>query len=239
MQELLSHLAEAKTPLALAAFAIAAIGAAYNAFLGHPSASTRKALWGVIVVMGLIGVIALVAIAPLAIYRVRVTAVDSNNVPIAGPTVRVTAANEAKTAPDGSCELAVPKASLAQDGKVTIFADKDAEYLHGNAKLTLGSDPNPSVIIELKQDNTAEISGMVEDDGRHALRDARVSVPGVAAVTTGGDGFFKLHANAARGEQTLIHAEKAGYAPVDQYHPVGDGPATIVLPRDQRARRTK
>src|SRR3954447_19431873 len=81
------------------------------------------------------------------IYRVRVTVVDDHHIPVEDAVVRVTAANEVKTAANGDAELAIPKGSLPHDGKVTIFADKELAFQHGRKELSLAEDVNPAVTI--------------------------------------------------------------------------------------------
>jgi len=228
-------------PWAIAAFAIDALIAAYNAFLTKPNTQTRKTLWLLVAAILFIAMLPILTDAfittrqskLLTIYRVRVTVVDAQNIPVPGATVRVTADNETKSAPDGSAELAIPKDSLPQNGQATIYADKDAAFLHGSKHVTLKDDPNPSITIPITPDATAEVKGSVQDESRHAISQARVSVPGGEAVNTDTDGNFHLPAHAARDQKVLIHAEKPGYSPTDQYHPAGDEPAVIVLTRDK------
>ena len=248
--EILQQIANVKTSWTLAAFAIAALLAIYTAFLTKPNAAARRALW---VLVGVIGLLALLPIGVDAylqrqkivtdadlqrqkltansIYRVRVTVVDDRNVPVEGTVVRVTAANEAKTTSDGSAELAIPKGSLPADGKVTIFADKEPAFLHGRKELSLGDDMNPSVIIPVVLARTAAVSGAVQDEAGHALKGARVSIPGGAAVETDADGNFRISNAGSLDQKVLVHAEKSGYKPVSQYHPAGDEPVILVLSR--------
>jgi hypothetical protein len=237
--EILKHIADVKTPWTLTAFAIAALLTIYKAFLAKPNVSARKTVW---VLVGVICVLALVPIGTDAylkrekltlgtIYRVRVTVVDDRNVPVEGTVVRVTAANEAKTTSDGSAELAIPKGSLPADGKLTIFADKEPAFLHGRKELSLGDDMNPSVIIPVVLARTAAVSGAVQDEAGHALKGARVSIPGGAAVETDADGNFRISNAGSLGQKLLLHAEKRGYQPVSQYHPAGDEPVILVLSR--------
>ena len=236
---LFNHIADVKTPWSLAAFAIAGILAAFNLFMKKPAAAVRRSLWLVVAAMCLIAILPItVATMRTAdpIYRVRVTTVNrENNVPVEGTLVRVTAANENKTAPDGSCELAVPKASLPQDGKITIFADKSA--LHGRLEMKLDADPNPSVIIYLERDRTSVVSGMVQDERGYVVKDARVSIPGIKAVISDENGNFSLPAQAAVGQEVLLHVEKSGYEAVDQLIQVGEENFVVKLPRESRTQK--
>ena len=237
--DFLKHIADVKTPLTLGAFAIAAVIYAYRAFLTKPNSAARRPLLVVVVVVCVIAVVPVVIGTRQAdvIYRVRVTVVDAQNVPIEGAVIRATAANEAKTAPDGSAELAIPKGSLTQDGNVIIYADKTAAFVHGSKQLTLGIDPNPSVVIAVIANEAAEVKGAVQDDSGRAIAGARVSIPGGDAVNTNSDGSFRLPAHAAQDQKVLIHAEKPGFVPANQYHPAGDGPVVLVLRRERRSPR--
>jgi len=175
--------------------------------------------------------------AVYTIYRVRVTTVDENRVPVEGVTVRVTSANEAKTASDGSCELAVPKGSLPQDGEVTIFADKNAAFLHGHVEKRLGADPNPSLIIPLQKDKTAGFAGIVTDESGHVIRDVRVGAPGAMAVITDDDGHFEIPPRFGHRERVLLHLEKPGYKAVDFWESAGDQNLDIVLSHESKPHR--
>jgi hypothetical protein len=250
--DLLKHIADVKTAWTLSAFTIAGLLVLYNAFLARPNVSARKALWVVVAVIVLLALVPIVTDAYLQshkvdtdaklqvqklaadnIYRVRVTVVDDGNVPVEGVVLRATAANEAKTASDGSAELAIPKGSMPADGKVTIYADKEAAFLHGHKELSLGEDLNPSVIIPVVPSRTAAVNGAVQDDAGHGLKGARVSIPGGSAVETDADGNFHLANAGSVGQKVLVHAEKPGYKPVSQYHPAGDEPVILVLSRSR------
>jgi hypothetical protein len=239
----LQFIHEVKDPWTIAAFAIAAILAAYNVAFRKPDA--RKGLW---IVIAAICVLAIVPMAlslftnpVLAIYRVRVTVLDDAGIPAEGAVVKTTALNATATGSDGSCELTIPKGSLQQGGKITIFADQSVPgkpRLHGTADVTLASDANPSVTIRMQKLPGAPVSGIVEDKNGVAVSGARVVIPGVEATTTDWDGNFKLQSNASPGEEVELHAEGAGCA-VTQRHPVDAGSATLTLPCALKSRRRK
>jgi hypothetical protein len=46
---------------------------------------------------------------------------------------------------------------------------------------------------------------------------------------TAQDGNFELPAHAASDQHAELHAERKGYDAVNQWHPAGDTPATLVL----------
>ena len=241
---LLQHIADAKTPWTVSAFAIAALVLVYLLSSRKSGRSARPTLWAIACVIFALAFIPIAADAYLqrlrivtdatAIYRVRVTVVDDRNTPVEEARVRVNAANESKTAPNGDAELAIPKASLPQNRTVTIFVDKDSAFQHGRKDLLLADDPNPSVIIPVLVDRTGALAGDVEDEAGHRLAGARVSIPGQPAVVTGPDGNFSIPAAAAAGQKVLLHAEKSGYGPVSQYHPAGDEPVVLVLSHNRR-----
>jgi hypothetical protein len=234
--DLAKHIAEIKTSWALAAFAIAVLALLSNAFRTKPNSAMRKTT------LVIAGIVCFLAVVPMitdaflksrrldveSIYRVRVTVVDSENVPVDGASVRVTAASEAKTAPDGSAELAIPRGSLPQDGKVVVYADKNAAFLHGHKNMSMAADPNPSVTVTVIANRTAEVKGVVQDNLGRVIAGARVSVLGGNAITTDADGRFRLPAQASSGQKVLLHVEKPGYVPQNQYHPAGE-PLILVL----------
>jgi hypothetical protein len=226
------QISDVKNLWTLAAFAIAAILSVYNI----AAKGARRNLWIAV------GGICLIALVPMfidggspTIYRLHVTTVDAAGVPIEGATVRTTTTNSASTASDGSCELTIAKGTLNQTGKVTVFADK-APYLHGSIDVTLGSDPNPSLTIPLQKAKGAAVAGIVKDDAGNAVSGARIGIPGSKATTSDNDGNFRLDTQAPAGEEVELHAEKSGYIPIDQRHPAGGEPATLVLRRKQRSR---
>lgn len=236
METFIRHVGDIKTPFALAAFAIAAILVIFNAFAKKRTVNQRRSLWLVVVAICILALvpISIDAISQSqmnrAIYRVRVVTLDERNVPISSALVKTTSANEAKTDPDGSCELSIPKGTLPSSGSITIYAAKD--NLHGRVSLLLQNDLNPSVTILLTRDRTAGIHGVVEDETQHVLQGVRVIVPGTKSVETNADGDFAIVPFAAPGEQVQVHVEKAGFIPTDQYVPAGDLPVTIVLEHD-------
>lgn len=234
---LMDHIGDVNNVWTLSAFAIAAILSVYN--IAAKRGETHRTVWVIV------AAICVIAIVPIivdgnghpAMYRVRVTALDPSGVPLEGVVIKTTATNAASTGNDGIGELAIPKASLQQDGKITIFADKPAAFLHGTQDVTLETDANPTVKIQLNKAQGTIVSGIVEDQDRHPVPGARVTIPGGDSTTTDADGNFKLPAQAAPGEEVELHVEKAGYTAVPQRHVAGRGPATLVVHRESRAHR--
>jgi hypothetical protein len=247
----LEAIASVNSTWSIAAFAIAAILAVLKLAAGRgPQAKGLLAssiVWGVVIVVCVLGVLPILADTylkhaqqvTLTIYRVRVTVLDPQGVPVSGATLRSTASNETTTTSQGIGEVAIPKGSMPGDGKVTIYADLDPAFLHGHTDLQLADDPNPSVKIELKSNPNAVVTGLVEDESGAAVPDAAVSVLGGEAGVTSANGTFTLKTNAPVGQQVRLHAEKAGYNPVDQDRPAGPEPVTIVLVQKHARKRAK
>lgn len=166
---------------------------------------------------------------PPDVYRLRVIVLDPQHTPVTGAILRTAALNDTATNNQGVAELTLPRATLTAGGKITIYADLDAEGLHTSKDIQLAADPNPTETIELKSVRDAFVSGLVEDDHSSPISGASVSILGGDTGLTRPDGTFTLKANAAVGQDVRLHAEKAGYQPVDQDHPAGRGEATIVL----------
>jgi len=163
------------------------------------------------------------------VFRVRALVLDPQGVPVSGATLRTTASNETTTDAQGTAEVAIYRATMPADGKVTIYADLNSAFLHGHRDITLDKDPNPSVRIELKADGSATVSGLVEDQARRAISGASVSVLAGETGQTGANGMFTLKTNAGVGQMVRLHVDKAGCGSVDQDHPAGRGPVTIML----------
>jgi hypothetical protein len=243
----------------MAAFAIAAILALFNSYLSFArqsrrnqrpakgSSSITSIIWGGVVVICFMGALPILAntylesqrARMLSIFHVRVIVVDSHGVPVSGAALRTAVSNETTTTEQGVGAVAIPQASLPADGKVTIYADLPAAFLHGRADIKLAKDPNPTVTIELSGARDATATGMIQDDAGRALAGATVSVLGGESTVTAEDGSFTLKANAAAGQTIRLHAEKKGYQAVDQYHPAGTDPVTIVLPKEPANRRSR
>ena len=188
-------------------------------------------------------VIALLVIAPIAIsayaeivkqrvteesiYKVRVTVITPEGTPT--DEAKVWGPGEAKKI-TGGWQFDIPKGSKPKDGKLVIYASLPNRFLVGQQPIVLGEDYNPHVTISLQQ-NHVKIRGNVIDERNRAVAGASVTVSGYASevVVTDATGSFVLPAHAARDEQVLLHVEKKGYTAVEQWHPAGDFPATIML----------
>jgi len=168
------------------------------------------------------------------IYRLRVTVLDPQERPVEDAKITSTYGGE-KMRVEGGLVFQIPSASIPKDGRLKLYASKESAYLYGSTDLQLTDDPNPAVTIKMiKNTEGVKVRGKVVDESNKTIAGARVNVAGLEfqAVTTNGNGGFVLPANAALGEQVLIHVEKQGYITAEQYHPAGDEPVTIILSKE-------
>jgi len=166
------------------------------------------------------------------VYRIRVTVLDPQNVPVENATVWSSLGGEPKKVP-GGWEFDLPYATKPLDGNLMLYASAPERYLRGSRRLKLSADPNPAAEITLEKDSSATVRGQVVSPNAIAIPGARVEVIGYdsESVTTGPAGDFVLLAHSAAGEEVGLHVEKLGYHTVNQLHPAGESPATVVLDR--------
>jgi hypothetical protein len=164
-----------------------------------------------------------------AVYRVRITVIDPQQTPVDGAKVWSSVGGEAHTVAGGA-QFVIPAATVPQDRKVTIYAKHENTSLTGKAEMHLGDDYNPAITIQLYRVEVM-VRGQVVDIHRRAIPGAIVSVVGYGkeAVTTQLDGNFELPAHAAINQHVQLHAEKPGYKAVNQWHPAGNYPTTLIL----------
>lgn len=229
LQKLIETAAGISNQWSLAAFAIAAV----IYLLARRRGKVPGIWWGAIGAIVLLGLTPVVA--PLLvkdpIYRVRVTVLDHNQVPVEDARVWSSMGGEAKKVA-GGWQFDIPAATRPASGRLTLYASVRSAFLSGGQEVEL-SDRNLSVAIQLAKDTTATIRGIVVDESGKAIAGARVSVIGYEseAVLTAEGGNFSLPAHAADGQQVQLHAEKGGYQAANEWHPAGDHPVTIVLER--------
>jgi hypothetical protein len=173
-------------------------------------------------------------VSNVGIYRVRITVINPQNVPVEDAKVWSSFGGEPKKVA-GGWQFDIPNASKPQDGQLSIFALRENDFLTGQADLVLGNDYNPVVTIKLKLDDSARVRGQIVDEKNRAIEKARVFVVGYETeiVTTREGGNFELPAHTAVGQMVTLHAEKPGYQTVTQEHPAGNHPATLVLEKLQ------
>jgi hypothetical protein len=164
------------------------------------------------------------------VTRLRVLVLGPNGSPVEDAKVWTSVGGEPKQVA-GGWEFDIPFSKRPEDGRITVHASKETAYQSGSSEVRLGNDLAPSATVRLAADLSAMVRGIVQDGAGNALEGVRVSVVGHEgeAVTTGPGGQFVLPAHAADGQQVQLHAEKASYAAVTQFHPAGDFPATLIL----------
>ncbi|MBZ0160119.1 MAG: carboxypeptidase-like regulatory domain-containing protein [bacterium] len=167
------------------------------------------------------------------LYRVRVTVLDQQQVPVEDARVWSSIGGEPKKVA-GGWQLDIPAASTPKNGKLTIYASKETTFLVGQYDVQLEAEENPAITIQLKRDPSASIRGMILDSSGRGLAGVRVSIAGYEKETTitTATGNFTLSAHAAYEQQVLLHVEKERYTPENQWHPAGDEPVMIVLERE-------
>jgi hypothetical protein len=166
------------------------------------------------------------------IYRVRVTVMGDQKIPIEDAQVWSSFGGEPKRVA-GGWQFDIPAASKPNDGKITVFASKESAFLTGEKSFILDKELNHAVIVTLRRDTSAKVRGQVVDSRNRAAVGVRVFVVGYEseAVITKEGGNFELPAHAAVGQKMTIHAEKIGYRGANRIHPAGDAPLIMVLER--------
>jgi hypothetical protein len=235
----LKAISQVNSTWSVAAFSIAALLAVLRLISTKAAGLANSIVWGIVVAICFLGGLPIIARTYLeherntilTVYRVRILVLNPDGIPTPGASLHTTASNETTTTSDGTGEVAIYMQTMPADGKVTIYADLSSEKWHGHSDVQLGNDPNPSVAIHLVPEERATVSGLIEDDARHAVLGATVSIVGGASTQTGPDGTFTLKTNAAAGQQVRVHVEKFGYIAINQDHPAGGGPVTITIDR--------
>ncbi len=233
--------------LAFAMVVILGLATIYFNYLGDKKDVPKAANWA----LGIFAFLFLVvALAPFLahhfqghpnqpdVYHVRVLVLDPHGVPAAGAVIKSPALNDTSVNDKGVADIAIPRATLPADGKVTLYADL-GPALHGKQEIQLANDPNLTPTLTLQAVPAGVISGIVEDTSANALGGATVGIVGGESQTTPPDGSFKLNTSAGLSEQVTLHAQKPGYKSVDQIHPAGSGAVTIVLPPAKPAPKLK
>ena len=167
------------------------------------------------------------------VYHVRVTVLDPRGLPLEDASVWSSIGGEPKKVA-GGWQFDIPADSKPKNGKLTLFASQPGAFLAGKSDLQLGKDENPAITIQLTQDTSATVRGIViEAASGQAISGALVSVIGYGteALRTGEDGSFVLPAHAAEGQQVQLRVEKQGYNPVTLWHPAGKIAVEILLER--------
>ena len=219
------------SPWSLSAFALAVV---LFLVLNKRKEPIPQVAWIIIVLLVAIPIAASLYssfITKSSIYRLRVTVIDPQNMPIEDAKVWSSFGGEPKKVAAG-WEFDIPEESKPREGKLSIFAAKETAFLTGQADLTLDSEHNPAITVQLKRDDSAKVWGQIVDSKNRAVVAARVFVIGyeTESVLTKDGGNFVLPAHAAKGQKVFLHAEKDGLA-AKLWHPAGNDkdPAIIQL----------
>ena len=166
------------------------------------------------------------------VYRIRVTVLNPQGQPVNNAKIWSSMGGEPKQLA-GGWQFDIPVASKPTDSKLTVYAAVENAFWNGKTDVQLANDYNPNTTIQLMAGENAQVRGIVQDEAGSSLEGVAVSVVGYGGetVTTTKGGDFVLLAHAADGQQIELHAEKSGYRAVNQYHPAGREPATLVLER--------
>ncbi len=227
MSKLIETISGISNQWSLSAFAIAAI----LLLLARRKGKVPPIVWAAVVAIVVVGLAPmLLSTYSAAIYRVRVIVLGADGIPVEDAKVWSSVGGEPKRV-DGGWEFDIPAATRPAGGKLTVYAARPSAFLTGKTELTLSDDHNPSALVQLARDTSANVRGVVVDASGRAVAGARVSVEGheADAVVTRAGGNFVLPAHAAPGQQVWLRAERDGYAPERIIHPAGDEPATLIL----------
>lgn len=233
-----SYLPKISGMWSLAAFVVASLLAFLNKRKSHPSSVIWLVVVGILV-LGLTPIVGTFIVQNQqeigkseALYRVRVTVVDPQHVPVEDAKLWSSFGGEPKRV-SGGWEFDIPRISKPTTGVLIIYADKPSVFLKGEVSVPLATDYNPGATITLRRDDSAKVRGIVADDAGHSLANVFVCVVGYNSegIKTKDDGGFVLAAHAADNQQVELHAQKIGYKSVDQWHPAGDEAAYLTLRR--------
>ena len=221
------------TVWSLAAFAIAGLVVLAIKIKGRKVPSVVWAVVAAIVIIALAPIVAPAYLNSYGIYRVRVVVLDERKIPTNDARVTCSVGGEVKKV-EGGWECDIPAKTKPADGKMQAYARIDDAFLVGRAEVELKDDYSPMATVQLAQDASALVLGIVMDDNNQPIEGARVQVVGYdsEATTTKAGGGFSLPAHKANGQQVQIFAFKEGYAAnPPEWHQAGDHPVTIVLRR--------
>ena len=212
----------------LTAFAIALAGILVWASQVHASRSTiRLAFAFGCVTLAVLAFISRPASSGSG-YRVRVTVLDPNRVPVNQAHVWSTLGGEVKQV-DGGFEIDIPALPSGSRRPLTIRAEVNDRAWRGETSLELGSDHAPPATIQLASAGEANLRGTVVDENGDSVANVFVGVVGFETVTTDAHGNFSVPAHATAGSDVQLHAEKTGYVSTTSTIPAGANPSVIVL----------
>jgi hypothetical protein len=203
--EIASHITH---PVTVAVFA--AVLAAYLFSLAIRKKQSRITwlLAAVVLILGLAPLVSSTYLQSRGLYTVRVFVLGVDKQPVDDARVTSSAGGEPKKI-QGGWEFDIPPQSRPADGKLKLFASVKNAFLAGNSTLVLDKDYFPAVEIQLGQDTSAMIRGVVLDDHGRSVIGAHVSIPGYPDIAVTDEmGNFVLPAHAADGQIVQVRAQK-------------------------------
>jgi hypothetical protein len=241
MNKLFEIASKISSAWSLTAFAIIALVLLATKLTGRKVPAFMWWVVAAIVIIALAPIIAPAYLNSYGIYRVRVVVLDDRKMPTNDAKVTCSVGGEVKKV-EGGWECDIPSKTKPTDGKIQAYARIDDAFLVGRAEVELKDDYSPVATLQLAQDTSALVLGIVTDQSNQPIESARVQVVGydAEAVTTKVGGGFSLPAHKANGQQVQIFAYKEGYAASPpEWHQAGDHPVTIVLRKiSSRGRHT-
>jgi hypothetical protein len=165
-------------------------------------------LAAVVLILGLAPLLSSTYLQSRGLYIVRVFVLGADKQPVDDARVTSSTGGEPKKI-QGGWEFDIPPQSRPADGKLKLFASVKSAFLAGSSTLALDKDYFPAVEIQLEQDTSAMVRGVVLDDHRRSVAGAHVSIPGYPDVAvTNEEGNFVLPAHAADGQIVQVRAQK-------------------------------
>lgn len=231
MNKLFEIASKISSAWSLAAFAIIALVLMVSKIKGRKVPAVAWWVVAAVVIIALAPMLAPAYLSSYGIYRVRVVVLGDRKVPTNDAKVTCSVGGEVKKV-EGGWECDIPAKTKPADGKMQAYARIDDAFLVGRTEVELKDDYSPVATVQLAQDTSALVLGIVMDESNQPVEGARVQVVGYdseASVTKSGGGF-SLPAHKANGQQVQIFAFKEGYsASPPEWHQAGDHPVTIVL----------
>lgn len=231
------HIIETASKSPLGMFALMLLLAAVIALAFFRKANARTKLVVFLVMFGsLVMYGAAITRTMNDVYRVRVTVVGPDGIPVDDAHVYSTFGGEAMKV-QGGWLFVIPEQTRPADSRMTIYAEVKEAFLRGSEVFNLGKEMNPAVTVHLVNPRDAKVRGRVDDQNGSAIAGVEISVAGFDSEkkVTDSTGDFELPAHATNGEEVQVHAEKKGYRGASLSCPAGNTPCVIVLKRGQPA----
>lgn len=178
--------------------------------------------FAVVVLMLLWWLIPLAPVKPDVIYRVRVTVLDPQQVPVNDAELISSVIGEQKKV-DGGWEFDIPAASKPAEGKVTVsaskpgYASKPDAVLYGQEVLVLDKDLNPTIKIQLREAESPIRAG-VSPNPPHTGGGSPAQPAPSTSIT-----IYRVHVTVLDLEQTLVEDAEIHSLPSGEVKKVSGG----------------